>query len=353
MTPASVPVCRAHFWYVVAQSDALGRETVLARKVLDEWLAVFRGADGRATALRDRCMHRHAPLSKGHVADGTLRCPYHGWTYDAEGVVVGVPAEGARFKRARSRCAKRFETREQDGFVYVRLDDSGPADLEPFAMPFWGDPDWRHVRLVNTFENSVTNCAENFIDVPHTVFVHPGIFRTSDHQRLTAEVSREGGRVDVHYRGETSNLGWFKRFLNPTDAPIAHRDSFHAPNVTEVEYVFGPRRRLFIISQSVPEEDMRTRVYTTLSYNFGRFSRSRLLNAVTRRILAFQGQAVIDQDLDALRDQGRVLDKYGVDFNNTSADVIHVLVESLQQAIAEGIDPRTLPPRTAHVEFVI
>ena len=123
--------------------------------------------------------------------------------------------------------------------------------------------------------------------------------------------------------------------------------------MTEVEYVFGPRRRLFIISQSVPEEDLRTRVYTTLSYQFGRVSENRLLNAVTRRVLAFQGQAVIDQDLVALADQGRVLRRYGQDFHNTSADVIHVLVESLQEAIAAGKDPRTLPPRTAHVAFVI
>lgn len=110
---------------------------------------------------------------------------------------------------------------------------------------------------------------------------------------------------------------------------------------------------MYIISQSVPEEAMRTRVYTTLSYDFGRFSRHPLLDQVTRRVLAFQGQAVIDQDLEALADQGRVLDKYGVDFQNTSADVIHVLVESLQRAVEQGTDPRTLPDKTAQIEFVI
>ncbi|MEO0605328.1 MAG: aromatic ring-hydroxylating dioxygenase subunit alpha, partial [Myxococcota bacterium] len=288
------------YWYVVAVSDALKPGEVHATKVLDEWLAVFRGPDGRATVLRDRCPHRHAPLSKGRVVDGRLRCAYHGWTYDADGVVVAVPAEGEGFVRSPRRCAKRFAVREQHGFVYVRLTDDGPADIEPFPMPFADHPDWRHVRLVNTFENSVTNCVENFIDIPHTVFVHPGIFRTSRGQRIQADIRRSGGSVDVHYSGETSNLGWFRRFLNPDDARIAHRDSFHAPNVTEVEYVFGPRRRLFIVSQSVPEETMRTRVYTTLSYDFGTVSRFRPLDAITKRVLRYQGQAVIDQDLEAL-----------------------------------------------------
>lgn len=350
---AAPKISRHAYWYVVAESRELTGDAVLARKVLDEWLVIFRGADGSPAALRDRCMHRHAPLSQGKLRDGCLQCPYHGWTYDAEGVVVAVPAEGERFRRLERRRAPTFATREQDGFVYVRLASDGPEALEPFPMPFWGDPRWRHIRLVNTFENSVTNCAENFIDVPHTVFVHPGIFRTSYGQKITADIRRAKGSVRVDYRGERSNLGWFKRFLNPGDEQIGHRDSFHAPNVTEVEYVFGPTRRLFIISQSVPEEALRTRVYTTLSYNFGLFSRSRLLNSVVKRVLAFQGQAVIDQDLKALADQGRTIEKYGVDFQNSSADAIHVLVESLQEAIAAGVDPRTLPEKRARVEFII
>lgn len=341
------------YWYVVAESRELQADTVLSRKVLDEWLAVFRSKDGRASVLRDRCMHRHAPLSQGKVVRGQLQCPYHGWTYDSKGMVTGVPAEGKRFKPLARRCAKSFEVCEQDGFVYARLGGRKDDGISPFKMPYWGEPGWRHIRLVNTFDNNVTNCAENFIDIPHTVFVHPGIFRSAYGEQITADVVRRNGSVDVNYRGEKSNLGWFRRFLNPEDTPITHRDSFHAPNVTEVEYVFGPRRRMFIISQSVPEEDMRTRVYTTLSYDFGLFSRSRLLNAVTRRVMAFQGQAVIDQDIAALAEQGRTIQKYGTDFQNTSADVIHVLVESLQSAIEKGIDPRSLPQKSTQIEFVV
>lgn len=103
------------FWYVVAGSDELAPGVVLRRKVLGESLAVFRGADGQPTALRDRCMHRNAPLSDGTVRDGCLRCPYHGWTYDSEGLVVAVPSEGegsrarpgpwTRWRRAGAACA--------------------------------------------------------------------------------------------------------------------------------------------------------------------------------------------------------------------------------------------------------
>jgi hypothetical protein len=48
--------CRqfAYFWYIVALSDQLQPNTVLARSLDGEWLAIFRGEDGQAAALRDR-----------------------------------------------------------------------------------------------------------------------------------------------------------------------------------------------------------------------------------------------------------------------------------------------------------
>ena len=52
------------------------------------------GEGCRHVAL-DQCPHRRAPLSAGCVADGVLRCRYHGWGFDGEGRCVDVPALGA------------------------------------------------------------------------------------------------------------------------------------------------------------------------------------------------------------------------------------------------------------------
>jgi phenylpropionate dioxygenase-like ring-hydroxylating dioxygenase large terminal subunit len=333
------------FWYVVAMSHELATDKVLSRKVLGESLAVFRGADGKAVAMRDRCMHRNAPLSKGTVKKGCLSCPYHGWTYDQKGTVCAVPAEGEKFKALASRAAKTFDVREEEGFVYVRLAADAPADIAPFKMPRYGEPGWETVRLINTFENDVTNCAENFIDVPHTAFVHLGTFRSSRKQKIDCSIARKAGAVHIEYRNETDNLGLFSRLLNPTGRKIEHRDNFFMPNVTSVHYVFNPWMQLYITSQSVPEESDRTRVYTDVTYNYGP------LNAVAKPLIRWHAQQIIDQDLDALRDQMEVIRKYGREFNNTKADAIHVLVESIRDEIAAGRDPRLLPEKSAEVTF--
>ncbi len=336
----------ADFWYVVCESHELGAKSVLSRQVLDEALVVLRGEDGHPVVFRDRCMHRAGKLSKGHMCEpGQLQCPYHGWTYDSAGELVAVPAEGEGFERRASRRLQRFSSTEADGYVYVRLSDRPSAQERPFAMPKYQAPGWRRVRLQNRFRNTVTNCVENFIDIPHTVFVHPGIFRTARRQHIQATVTRRQGVVHVDYRGETDNVGWFRRFLNPTGAQIEHTDSFYMPNVTSVYYRFGPRREFFITSQCIPVSGDETLVYTELAYFFGRWT------PFAGPIVRYQGQSVIDQDIVALGDQMDVIDRYGGQFANTDADTIHVYVESIQKVLDEDGDVLGMREKTAEIGF--
>ena len=333
------------FWYVVALSKELKPNKVLSRTVLGEWLAIFRGDDGKSVALRDRCMHRNSRLSRGKVCQGMLQCPYHGWVYDKTGIVVAVPAEGENFQATEARRAKRYDTREQDGYVYVRLSPQPTEDFEPFKMPYYKQPGWETVRVINRFRNNVTNCAENFIDIPHTVSVHPGVFRTPHKQKLEMTVERRNGSVLVEYRNETTNLGWYTRFLNRQGYEIRHADSFHMPNVTSVEYDMGPRRRLFITSQSIPEAEDSTLVYTDVTFNYG------IWNKIARPFVHWTAQYIIGQDVEVLGIQQDVIDKYGPKFANTPADTIHVFVESIRNNIADGEDPRTLSEKFVRVNF--
>jgi phenylpropionate dioxygenase-like ring-hydroxylating dioxygenase large terminal subunit len=329
------------FWYIIALSDRLRPNQLLARTVLDEWLVIFRGKDGQPVALRDRCLHRNSRLSCGTIHAGTLHCPYHGWVYDQTGKVVAVPSEGK--STPMSRQAQRYATCEQDGYVYVRLAEPQEA-IAPFAMPHFGERGWETVRLVNRFANNVTNCAENFIDVPHTASVHPGVFRTAQRQPLHMRVERRDGSVWVTYQKETTNLGWFRHFLNRHGKEIAHVDRFHMPNITCVEYNMGDRQ-LLITSQSVPETERSTLVYTDVTFNYGRW------NKLARPLVRWTAQHIINQDIQVLKGQGEAIAKYGTHFVNTPVDTVHGFVESIRGAIEMGKDPRELPDKTVEVKF--
>ena len=333
------------FWYIVALSKQLKPNTVISRTVLGEWLAVFRGEDGKPVALRDRCIHRNSRLSRGKVAKGKLQCPYHGWVYNKQGQVVAVPSEEDNFKPLKSRCGKKYATKEFDGYIYVRLADNPTEEFEPFSMPYYNKPGWERVRVINRFRNNVINCAENFIDIPHTASVHPGVFRTSRKQKLEMNVERTNGSVFVEYYQETNNLGWYTKFLNPSSKEIKHTDSFHMPNITSVEYNMGKNRRLFITSQSIPEAEDVTLVYTDVTFNYG------IWNKIARPFVYWTAQHIINQDVEALAIQQDVIEKYGTKFANTPADTIHIFVESIINKIMAEEEPRELPHKSVKVSF--
>ena len=334
------------FWYIVALSEQLTDKTVLSRTVLDEWLVIFRDAQGNAVALQDRCLHRNSRLSAGKIQNGQIQCPYHGWQYGADGQVVSVPAEGP-VKGSCAQIARKavsYAAREKDGYVYVRLAETVP-EVSPFAMPCYKVSGWETIRVINRFQNTVTNCVENFIDMPHTASVHPGIFRNTKQQQLKMKVDRYEGTVTAAYSQETKNIGWFSWFLNLDGKEIKHIDQFFMPNITRVEYDMGPTRRCFITSQSVPETENSTLVYTDVTFNYG------LWNKLARPFVRWTAQQIIGQDVAALKLQQETIARYGERFAHTPVDTIHVFVESVRDAIAQGKDPRNLPHKSADVTF--
>lgn len=334
------------FWYVACLSRDLKKNRPRAVKLLDEWVVLFRGERGQAVAALDRCLHRNVQLSRGSVQNGRLRCAYHGWLYDDAGHVVEIPAHGACAVEGRSHQARTFATREVDGMIFVRLSDASVFD-EPFRSPHYGESGWRTERRVNFFENNVTNCVENFIDVPHTVHVHPGIFRKRRNQHIHVDVELSDGSVSVVYENETTNVGLFSRFLNPRGKKIEHVDRFHMPNITSVEYRFAENSRLHITSQSVPVSGDETMVYTDLTYKFG------LWTPFSRPFMRALGQRVIDQDVAILANQMDTIKKYGCRFRNSRPDIVHLFIQNVRNMIDQGKDPREIEDKSTSFDMWI
>ncbi len=52
--------------------------------------------NGTIYAFGDSCRHEGGPLSAGLLVDGTVTCPWHGWTYDVRTGKSIVPPIGLR-----------------------------------------------------------------------------------------------------------------------------------------------------------------------------------------------------------------------------------------------------------------
>jgi phenylpropionate dioxygenase-like ring-hydroxylating dioxygenase large terminal subunit len=122
----------ANAWMVAARSDEL-TDKPLARRLLDVSVVLFRGIDGTAAALKDRCPHLEAPLSTGSIAGDLLICAYHGMRVNRDGACVDARLTDEARAVARVRT---FSVVERDGTLWIWMGDSvlaDPALIESFA----------------------------------------------------------------------------------------------------------------------------------------------------------------------------------------------------------------------------
>src|SRR5581483_6793912 len=92
--------------------------------VVDDPLLVVRGQDGEIRAMSAVCRHRGAVLAEDAGNCGrAFTCPYHSWTYDLEGTLLGAPemTRTRGFDR-RAVALPRVQVELWQGFVFVNFD---------------------------------------------------------------------------------------------------------------------------------------------------------------------------------------------------------------------------------------
>ncbi|CAM4252609.1 Rieske (2Fe-2S) protein [Mycobacterium basiliense] len=67
------------------------------KSVMGRAILLTRTSDGSVQAFDNVCLHRQSPVVTGCGTARRFTCPYHAWTYDNTGRLVGLPGrEGAR-----------------------------------------------------------------------------------------------------------------------------------------------------------------------------------------------------------------------------------------------------------------
>jgi len=106
VVPADTFFCPERF---LAEKDILFRDTPqpvafsaevpggghLSLDVLDIPLLLTRDSTGQIYAFVNACSHRGAPLAEGSGQTKRLVCPFHGWSYAHNGVLIGRPQDSS------------------------------------------------------------------------------------------------------------------------------------------------------------------------------------------------------------------------------------------------------------------
>lgn len=320
-------------WYVFCTSDDLRRGPV--RRVVHgtPWV-VFRTEHGAAAVLEDRCPHRSVALSSGRVVGETLQCRYHGWRIGRDGACAHVPALDADQPLPRKTVLS-LPVREQQGFVWAWTAPEEPPRGEPFRFVEADDPAFLTVRKALPVPGPVHSVIENALDVPHTAFLHGGLFREdkADRRRIRCHIRRFADRAECWYLGEQAPTGLAARILSPSGGEITHVDRFHLPSITEVEYRIGEENQVFLRGACTPVDDWNTVMYAVVSL------RSRLPHALLRPIVEPIALRIFGQDADILGEQVDQLKGFGeARYTSTEIDVLgHHILRLLHTAARDGL----------------
>jgi len=119
-------------WFPVALVSELRNDKPLGIDFLDGRIVVYRGLDGKVTALSGYCPHVGADLSKGKLVEGRVQCAFHHWEYDSAGTCVKT---GIGDPPPTSACLFKFPVVERFGIVWVFNGDTPLFDVPGFPYP--------------------------------------------------------------------------------------------------------------------------------------------------------------------------------------------------------------------------
>lgn len=200
---AAYPAFAPAAWYVVAWSDEVSPGHMLPRTALGQALVVMRTGAGRVAVLRDRCAHRHAPLSCGRVESDGIRCLYHGLKFGADGSCIDIPGQSdipRRFK------VDSFPSVEQDRLIWAWFGDSEKAATTPVPrLPLHVDPQWRLLTGRTHVRADFRLLVDNAMDLTHLAWCHMSTFGAAGASTVKPSLTphEHGLRYVYHYRNST------------------------------------------------------------------------------------------------------------------------------------------------------
>ncbi len=263
-----------NFWYAVELSHDVGT-TPKTLRLLGKDYVLYRGATGQILALDNHCAHRGASLALGWTEGDCIRCPYHGWRYEADGQCNHIPADAPDTPIPKRARVQSYPVQEKYGLVWLFI---GSPDLpEDRRPPIPAFPSFETAARPATysrhdFDAHFTRTMENGIDTSHALFMHKGAIGASNAPQNTEiddyEVTVGEYELAASLPIKVNRLNGIMRFVLQQDDPEASKSyRFALPNITYSAVQFG-RYKIESIMAHIPIDDHNTVVKSVNIRNF-------------------------------------------------------------------------------------
>lgn len=207
--------------------------SAVALDVYDLPLLITRDREGTAHVFINACRHRGSKLLESCEAQkaGRIACPYHAWTYDLQGELIGIPRQETFPSLNKADLGLiTLPSFEAGGFIWIGLRPGGEmpeqlpetdalcADLEAFGMPGMHLYGHRTYDLASNWKFVI----EPFLEGYHVQRLH-----AKSIGEMFADVPTLPARIGHHIR-QTSGKANFDPSVLQNDVSKLHRYVTHS-----------------------------------------------------------------------------------------------------------------------------
>ena len=351
------------YWHPISTSVQMGPISVRQVRILCEDLVLYRDRRGELGLIGDRCIHRAFKMKYGVPEEDGLRCPYHGWLYNAEGQCTEMPLEPPTSGFKDKIQIKGYPVQEMGGLVWAYL---GPDPVP--VLPKWDlfvRPGYRAM-VGHQLPCNWLQVAENRADLGHAIYLHGRLFQFAMEQQglltdnpdtfynsqVRAQDDRLARGVYPRWRPVYNQFGLAKGRLDSDkseDSPSWNIGS--NPILFPYHLMFGPNspysmRRMYQIG--VPIDDEHT---WHIAYHCWTFPEE--VGVPAQDSVSYTEAPIFTEDGDAIRDyvlsqdmiawwgQGELTDrtKEHLGISDTVVIAYRKLLKQQIQTVMEGGEP--------------
>jgi len=336
------------YWQPIGAAVDLENKWTRRVRLLGEDLVIFKDRQGRLGLIAEQCPHRRASFAHGIPTENGIRCPYHGWEYNAQGQCIHQPNELDKCAFRDKVSTDAYPVEEMGGMLFAYM---GPQP-QPL-LPRWdGFVVEGTIRIMGRTILPINwlQIMENSLDPVHTEWLH------GHHYEFLKE--QEGVKVAISTRHLKIDFKEFEygmtkhRLLeghseDGDDWKVGHPIVF--PNMLAVGNG-DEKSRYYSFQMRVPVDDTHTMHLWFNAYvpPNGVEVPNHLLEKVHTYEVPFvdeQGEFIVDnvdgQDMMAWISQGPIADRSLENLGSTDKGIVMYrrMLKREMQKVQAGIDP--------------
>jgi phenylpropionate dioxygenase-like ring-hydroxylating dioxygenase large terminal subunit len=240
-----------HEWFCVGREDEYANQgDYRTMKIGRDPVIILRDRENVLRAMSNICRHRMTSLLEGSGnLKGRITCPYHAWTYNLDGQLIGAAYMRDNFDK-KSVCLPQFKVEIWEGWVYVSLDPNAEP-LAPRLKPISdGYVNYRMSEYTTLFRSEEiwdTNwkiLVQNFMEGYHLFVAHAKTIEPAMPTRL-ANAMHGGPGYGLYEQGRIPG----QNYERSSDMPIANISVTEKEQNTAVLFAVYPCHVVSIVAE--------------------------------------------------------------------------------------------------------